>query len=213
MISERIAKGRQAAGLNQSELARRLGVKPQAVQKWEAGGAPRREREQDIAKELGVSLAWLRGEVDELEENTSIGPDIKGKLPLVSWVQAGSPEEVIDNLQPGDAEEWLDSPFPYRRGAYLLRVDGMSMWRPDGSGYNHGEIIQVQPGLEYKNGSDVIARGPAPDHKGTFKRFIQTPDGEYLEAINPDWPERIIRMPMGTVIAGVVVGSWRDRRR
>ena len=43
-IGDRIAKLREASNISQSELGRQVGVTPQAVQKWEAGGAPRRIR-------------------------------------------------------------------------------------------------------------------------------------------------------------------------
>lgn len=48
-ISKRIETAREAKGMNQSELARALGLTPQAVQKWEAGGAPRGTRLQQVA--------------------------------------------------------------------------------------------------------------------------------------------------------------------
>lgn len=61
-IAERIAQKREALGLNQSELARRLGVTPQAVQKWESGMAiPRGGRLEDIATALSTSVAYLLG--------------------------------------------------------------------------------------------------------------------------------------------------------
>ncbi|WP_369326528.1 helix-turn-helix domain-containing protein [Alcaligenes nematophilus] len=60
-IGARIAQHREAKGLNQSELARQLGVTPQSVQKWESGGAPRTKRLQEIAAILGVRVADLVG--------------------------------------------------------------------------------------------------------------------------------------------------------
>lgn len=59
LIGKRIAMAREAAGMNQSELARALNVKPQAVQKWESGGAPRHSRIQEIAEKLNVTAAYL----------------------------------------------------------------------------------------------------------------------------------------------------------
>lgn len=59
-IPERIAEAREALGISQSELARRLGVTPQAVQSWEAGKAtPRPQRLAEIAIALGVDVARL----------------------------------------------------------------------------------------------------------------------------------------------------------
>lgn len=58
-IGQKIAKAREAAGLNQSELARALKVTPQSVQKWEAGGSPKNKRLEDVAKALNVSVGYL----------------------------------------------------------------------------------------------------------------------------------------------------------
>jgi len=59
-IGLRIAKARATAGLNQSELARQLGVSPQAVQKWEAGETvPRGRRIECLAGALGIPVAYL----------------------------------------------------------------------------------------------------------------------------------------------------------
>ena len=59
-IGVRIAQKREAAGLSQSELARRLGLSPQAVQKWEAGvSTPRNSKLGDLAEALGTSMGYL----------------------------------------------------------------------------------------------------------------------------------------------------------
>lgn len=59
-IGVRIAQKREAAGLNQSELARRIGVSPQAVQKWEAGVAsPRNNKLSALASALSTTSTYL----------------------------------------------------------------------------------------------------------------------------------------------------------
>lgn len=59
-IGLNIRRAREAAGLNQSELARTLGVSPQAVQKWEAGETvPRGGRLQGLSDALGISVSAL----------------------------------------------------------------------------------------------------------------------------------------------------------
>lgn len=62
-LGKRIAEARLSLGLNQSELARLLGIKPQSVQQWEKGdSAPKLERLKAIADILKVSLESLTGE-------------------------------------------------------------------------------------------------------------------------------------------------------
>lgn len=59
-LGRRIAQKRELAGLNQSELARRLNITPQAVQKWETEVAvPRGRRLEEIAETLSTSVAYL----------------------------------------------------------------------------------------------------------------------------------------------------------
>jgi len=42
-------------------------------------------------------------------------PSVKGDVGLISWVQAGAFAEVIDNFQPGDAEDWIDYPAKHSK--------------------------------------------------------------------------------------------------
>ncbi|MBC2655531.1 helix-turn-helix transcriptional regulator [Pseudomonas sp. MSSRFD41] len=66
-IGKRIAQKRELAGLNQSELARRLGLTPQSVQKWEAEeSTPRGRRLEEIALALSTTTAYLVAGVDGL---------------------------------------------------------------------------------------------------------------------------------------------------
>lgn len=130
-----------------------------------------------------------------------------GLVPLISWVTAGMMHEAIDNLAPGDAEEWIESPFPHSKSTFCLKLRGSSMW-PE---YKDGEIVQIDPDVVAKHNDDVVVR--TPDGKATFKRLQLSEDGNFLIALNPDFPERIIRVPEGTVICGVCTGSWMDRRK
>ena len=59
-LGKRIALKREQAGLNQSELARRLSVSPQAVQKWESEvSIPRGRRLDEIALALSTTVGFL----------------------------------------------------------------------------------------------------------------------------------------------------------
>ncbi|WJM93419.1 helix-turn-helix transcriptional regulator [Pseudomonas brenneri] len=87
-ISARITRARLAKGLNQSQLARDLGVSPQAVQNWETGKAnPKGERLSSLATILGVSVDHLvsgvplkmwPSEVDGTAPEALSHPDMQG---------------------------------------------------------------------------------------------------------------------------------------
>lgn len=198
-------------GWSEGELARRSGVPQPTTHRILAGDAksPRIDNVNKLAKALGVdSAALLAGKLaNEFDENVVTGPDIKGRVPRISWVQAGALSEAIDLFEPGYAEEWLDCPFPHSKGAFCLEVRGTSM-SPD---YRPGELILVEPSIEPMHDDDIVAR--TPDGQATFKRLQVTEEGTFLLALNPDFPNRIIHVPEGTEICGVVTGSWMNRRR
>ncbi|MWP36167.1 helix-turn-helix domain-containing protein [Rhodobacter sphaeroides] len=59
-FGDRLAGAREAAGLTQEEMARRLGVRLKTLQSWEDDLAePRANRLQMMAGMLNVSLRWL----------------------------------------------------------------------------------------------------------------------------------------------------------
>ena len=59
-IAKRIAEARIKAGLSQSELARKLGIRPQSVQGGESGAtAPRARRIAQISEVLGVPESFF----------------------------------------------------------------------------------------------------------------------------------------------------------
>ena len=73
-LGDRLALARQYAGMDQTALARRLGVKLATVRNWETDRSePRANRLQMLAGLLGVSIMWLMagegegGPVDEGE--------------------------------------------------------------------------------------------------------------------------------------------------
>lgn len=59
-LGDRLAAAREAAGLSQSALAARLGVRLNTLRGWENDlSEPRANRLQMLAAMLGVSLPWL----------------------------------------------------------------------------------------------------------------------------------------------------------
>lgn len=77
-FGDRMAAAREAAGMTQADLARRLGVRLGTIRNWEDDLAePRANRLQMMAGMLNVSLRWLMtGEGEGLE-----GPPVQGDLP------------------------------------------------------------------------------------------------------------------------------------
>jgi SOS-response transcriptional repressor LexA len=141
------------------------------------------------------------------DSNVGSSSGLYSAVPLISWVAAGMLDEGIDLLSTNEAEEWLQCPYAHSSLSFCLQINGVSM-SPD---YRDKEIILVDPMVEARHNSDVVVRTPEPDGKTTFKRLQITEDGTFLLALNHDFPNRIIEMPEGTKICGVVTGSWMKR--
>lgn len=127
-----------------------------------------------------------------------------GKVPLISWVQAGAWCE--SNFEQHDEESWLSCPVTISENGYALRVLGDSMTNPGpGRSYPTGCIIFVDPNAETKAGDRVIARVPRTN-EATFKVLVEDAGRQFLKPINPQYP--IIDITEETHICGKVVGSF-----
>ena len=59
-FGDRLARAREAVGMDQAQLARRLGVKVATIRNWESDRSePRANRLQMLTGLLGVSMIWL----------------------------------------------------------------------------------------------------------------------------------------------------------
>lgn len=211
-LGDRIKTERKAKRLTQEELGRLVGVGKSSVSQWESGLTKNMDGTNMIltAKALGVSPDWLAtGEGSKRIHDTSgamvgsgamisniePGPQLGGKVPLISWVQAGTASEVIDLLQPGEGFDWIETTCPIKRHTYALRVVGDSM-TPD---FPEGVVIVVEPEMEPNPGDYVIARNG--DDEATFKQLVKDGADYYLKPINDRYPIK----PLGNYhVIGVV---------
>ncbi|WP_068113162.1 helix-turn-helix domain-containing protein [Tropicimonas marinistellae] len=85
-FGDRVAGAREALGMSQADMAKRLGVKLKTVRGWENDlSEPRANKLQMLSGILGVSLMWLlNGEGDGLEgpseEQTLLVPEVRSLL-------------------------------------------------------------------------------------------------------------------------------------
>lgn len=205
-IGERVAYARESNGWNQTELARRVGLKPQAIQQIESGETKRSRYLPDIASATGFALKWIMtGEgIERSQANLDSGPPIR-RYPLISWVAAGRWCEATEPYQPGDAEKWLLCPANCGPQTFALRVRGISM-EPR---FREGQIIFIDPGREAINGSYVVVR-LEETQEVTFKKLVVEGDRKLLKAENPAWPQQIIEIDHQTTICGVLVFAGEE---
>lgn len=139
---------------------------------------------------------------DHVDSNVAPGPDIKGRVPLISWVQAGVWNEAIDIYEPGYAEEWLPILQNGGSNAYALRVEGDSMTAGYGKSYQDGTIIIVNPDRRSPaTGQRIIAKLKGSS-KVTFKVYVEEDGRRWLKPLNPMHPPIYDEFEvLGTVVA------------
>lgn len=184
-IHRLIRERREQLKLSQSDLAKLCGVSRTAVTQWENenGTAPKRTQQERVATVLGLSVAQLVGG----SENVQAGPEVRGRVPLISAVQAGNYKMHVDNYHPDDGgEERISTTVPVRRHTFALRVAGDSM-EPE---FKEGAVLIVEPEMEAQPGDFVIAKNG--DEETTFKQLIKDGGDWYLKPLNPRYPLKLL---------------------
>jgi len=82
-LASRLAAAREAKGISQSDLARLIGIKPQAIQAIEAGRVEKPRNIVAIAKALDIEAGFL------LTGDETTNTDLN-EVPLVGYVGAGA---------------------------------------------------------------------------------------------------------------------------
>lgn len=201
-LGSRLFELRKQHGLTMPEVASWFGISRASVSDWEKDRTrPDSEKLPALAKRYGVTVEYLlTGKETQITQNVEPGPRIRGQVPLISWVRAGDFCEAVDLLQPGEAEDWMSCPVSHSEYTYALRVRGASM-EPR---FREGEIIIVDPKVSADNGRFVIAK-KLDANEVTLKQLVVDGGDRYLQALNPAWPERIIRLNEAWMICGVVI--------
>ena len=108
--------------------------------------------------------------------------------PEISEVQAGSPIEAIDLLQPGEGDRHNSDAWAGPHG-FWLRVRGESMNRSSGVSFPEGMLILVHPLVEPVSGQFVVAK---VDSDVTFKQYVVDAGVRLLKPLNPAYPVQVM---------------------
>ncbi|MGO4154364.1 LexA family protein [Cupriavidus sp. YAF13] len=142
-------------------------------------------------------------------DNFEPGPDLKPRrYPEISWVQAGMWTEIGENFAPGEAVDWHLCPYDLGERGFVVRVKGVSMTAPVESRHSfpEGTLLFINPDLEALPGKFVVVRRNGKvQTEATFKRLTLVDGEPFLEALNPAWPNRYVRVEAGDHFCGVVV--------
>ena len=166
-IGARIMARRKALGMKRPELAERLGVKPNTLYRYEIGSIGIRDSMKSrIAKELGVSLAYLMsGAAEERRERGSeetpepvVPPQIY--LPILDQEACAGSGFNWSDVRAG-ARKWMPWPTLETGGPvgptkpYFVKVEGDSMI---GANIQDGCLILVNPNAEVRSGDIAYVR-------------------------------------------------------
>lgn len=213
-LHERIQQKLDEKNLKQADLARATGKSSAAVTKWLRGeNIPKTEALKQIAKLLNVDDGWLltgKGSPSKLDNNIDLSQKIslEGRpIPVISWVAAGSLSSIETVLRDTEIDEWLPPNKDCGKSGYGLKVTGMSMspfFLPDDRIYVNPEVqtFDLQTG-------DLVIIACYGETEATFKKLIIEGDNKYLQPLNPNWPDQIIKLSEDCRLVGKVVGLYR----
>ena len=218
---------RTELNLSQEDVARGVrellggeGFKQQSYAAIEAGRTKHSKYLPQIARVLGLPIQAVdptapppsvvtESVIAYGEKATVIGKTGR-KLPVMGSIAAGTWCEAIDQFQPEDAEDWIDAPGPVGPDAFVLKIEGISMHNPGGAtSFADGDRVVIDPSIDPAPGDFVVAKLTG-SNRVTFKRLRQDEGEWYLEAINPAWEPRYIRMTEEWHICGKAL--WKVQK-
>lgn len=199
-LGSNIRKRRKALKLTLEDMAHRIN--------WDTGNLSRLERgtqgtSQDRLRQIAAVLGCTIADLYQEESNVVDGPSVRGEVPVVSWVEAGNPQEAIDNYAVGHGEDILHVTVPVKRHTYALRVKNDSMTAPPGvsPSFPEGIYVVVEPDIEACHKDFVIVKS-AHETEATFKQLIIDGNDAYLKPLNPNYTTK--PFPRDGRISGVV---------
>ncbi len=216
ILATNIKREMDAREWKQPQLSKKSGVPQTTISSLlkilydpEAEPNPTLETIQDLARAFGATPSVLLSNQSTIEEaaaaynNVLPGPELRGRVPLISWVQAGQWSEAADPYAAGVAEDWILTGAKVGPHAYALRVRGDSM-EPE---FSEGDILIVDPDVQPTNGRFVIVRLDDAQ-EATFKQLVTDGGRQYLKPTNPRYP--IIEVNENATFCGAIVGKFKS---
>lgn len=208
--------------LDRSAMAKYCGASVAAVGQWINGktGSLDSLKNAKAAQYLGVNPYWLAGDSkygmleesgdQKLDNNVDLSQKIslEGRpVPVISWVAAGSFDPIETVLKDTKVDEHLPPLKECGKNGYGLIVVGNSM-KPE---FKPGDRIYVNPDIQTFDlkTDDLVIIACSGDTEATFKKLIIEGGDKYLQPLNPNWPEQIIKLTEDCRLAGKVVGLHR----
>jgi len=184
-----LKKARKKKGLSHGALADILDVSRVSITHYENGtNSPTAESIEKISKVLGVSVAELFGEVEDIFF-----------VPLIGKASCGAPQEYdLNGYEPVPVAGKI-----YSHGMYAVEAEGDSM----SPKINNGDIVYCNPNVQVENGN--IVHYSYNDESG-IKKYKVNEAGTIISLIpiNPEYDIITIdEFGFGSLKMAKVVGS------
>lgn len=205
-IGATIRAARKAKKMTLEKLAHEVGTDTGNLSRLERDlQTVNRELMDRILKVLDISVSVQAPGISG--DNVAQGPEIRGLIPLISWVQAGCWREVSDIYAVGDGEQLLPCPVAHGPRTFALRIRGESMYNPhERRSFREDDIIFVDPDVIPTHRAFVVVKLEG-SQEATFKQLIVEGRQMYLKALNPAWPEPILHVDESAVFCGVAIAK------
>ncbi|BFM48430.1 LexA family transcriptional regulator [Marinomonas sp. THO17] len=180
-IAKRVKEKRIALGLTQVELASRVGISQQSLQKIEDGHTQNPRKLLNLAKALNCQADWLlNGHEDEVREVSSHYQK-RIERPLLDAAQLLRSHNLEETL--ATAKQLFEAPEAASSKAFWYKVIGDSMSNQTGLSIPDGYLVLIEPGLQPTHGSFVLARINKAKEV-TFKQLVMDAGQSYLKPLN-----------------------------
>jgi len=158
----------------------------------------------EVEIKLGKPTGWM--DVDHgLGNVTEILEADFNRVPLISWLQATVWRTLVETFKPEDAIDWPPCPVPHSRSTFALKIQGMSMHNPAGRpSFSEGDIIFIDPDVSPQHKNLVLA-SVAGEKEAIFRQLVVEGGKQYLFALNPIWPERMLPVDETITIIGTAI--------
>jgi phage repressor protein C with HTH and peptisase S24 domain len=173
-LSERLSLAMERAGVSQSELARRVGMKQPSISAIVSGDTTHTKFGAEIAVALGVRFEWLvlgtgpmvqedrpktddpkrpAGEVD-LSRQVDVPdiPTMPRDVPVLGIAVGGHDADFT--IVPGEVVDYVRRPpgIQRTRRVFAIYVQGESMWPR----FKEGELLYLSPDRPARGGDDIV---------------------------------------------------------
>lgn len=183
VLNFRLSKLMKSKGLTIATLSKKTGISVGAIQNIIKSPEcnPTLEKIEAIANELGVSIGYLLGEIDQNNSST-----VSAKIPLISW-------DMISDLATGKitisdikTDEYHEIPDGLSKNSFALRVQDKVM-RPL---FNENTLLIFDPEKKIYDGCYALIYVQSTNSY-IFREVIFDGATMYYKASNPEFGEQL----------------------